>query len=111
VLPALQAALSRHGVESRVYDGPAAGAPCPVWLRYSAQVQWGQPWTSNEPRAYLSAAQLTLHSARGEVLASSQYVLDPVSRSSQWSSTHDKLNAVVGALVQRATPADPNVSL
>lgn len=115
VVPALQAALSRRGVDSRVYDGAGGAAACPVWLRYSAQMQWGQTWMSDEPRAYLSAAVLTLHGARGEVLASSQYVLDPATRSSQWASTHDKLNAVVGALVQRATPAhlttDPNPSL
>jgi len=113
VLPALQAAFDGHGIESRVYDGPAPWAQCPVWLRYSTQMQWGQRGLSDQPQPYLSAAALTLQSAHGKVLASSQYVLETGGRSSQWASTRDKLNAAVAALVQRSapTPTQLNASI
>lgn len=108
VVPALQSALSGHRVESRVYDSPVAGARCQVWLRYSAQLQWGRRWPSDEQRPYMSAAALTLQSASGQVLASSRYEPVAGSSDSQWATTHDKLHAAVGALVGRAGQSSPN---
>lgn len=108
VVPALQIALTGHRIESRVYDSPMAGARCQVWLRYSAQLQWGSRWPSDEPRAYMSAAALTLQDASGQVLASSRYEPDAAGQDSRWASTHDKLHAAVGALVARAGQPVPN---
>lgn len=108
VVPALQSALSRHRIESRVYDSPVVGARCQVWLRYSAQLQWGSRWPSDEQRPYMGAAALTLQSASGQVLASSRYEPVAGNSDSQWASTHDKLYAAVGALVSRAGQSSPN---
>lgn len=98
VVPALQAALQSHRIESRVYDSPIVGAQCDVWLRYTAQLQWGRRWLTDDQRPYMSHAVLTLQSARGEVLSSSQYFVTELGRS-KWASTHDKLFATVAALV------------
>lgn len=107
MVPALQSALSRHQIDSRVYDSPVAGARCQVWLRYSAQLQWGSRWPSDEQRPYLSSAGLTLQNAHGQVLASSRYEPAAGTSESQWATTHDKLVAAVGALVNKSGPADP----
>ncbi len=110
VLPALQAALQSHRIESRIYDSPIAGAQCDVWLRYTTQLQWGRRWLTDDQRPYMSQAVLTLQSARGEVLSSSQYQVTELMRS-RWASTHDKLFATVTALVTGASDGSIQASL
>jgi hypothetical protein len=110
VLPALQAALQSHRIESRIYDSPIVGARCQVWLRYSAQMQWGRRWLTDDQRPYMSHAVLTLQSARGEVLSSSRYEISDMARS-KWASTHDKLFATVTALISGAADGSPRASL
>jgi hypothetical protein len=108
LLPALQIALRMHQIESRIYEaqGPGTDA-CPVWLRYSAQIDWDRRPTSDQYQAYLSAASLTLQSDQGRVLSSSQYAVDTVFGTSKWATTEDKLSPVVAALVTGMAPGKP----
>jgi hypothetical protein len=99
IVPALQIALRQHQIESRVYEGIAATEKCNVWLRYSAFIDWGQYPLSDRYKPYVSKAALTLQTARGRVLSSSHYELDPVLGTSKWASTQDKLTPVVSALI------------
>jgi hypothetical protein len=110
VLPALQAALQSHRIDSRIHDSPITGARCQVWLRYSAQMQWGRRWLTDDQQPYMSHAVLTLQSARGEVLSSSNYEISSMARS-KWASTHDKLFATVTALITGVTDVSPRASL
>ena len=104
VVPAIQMELRRHQIESRVYEagpltaGTLAGQ-CPVWLRYTAYVDWDMPPLSSTWRTYMSSAALTLRSASGEILASSQYQLSTGMASGKWATTQSKLAPVVTALV------------
>jgi hypothetical protein len=114
VIPALQIALRAHQIESRVYDEQSPVAACTVWLRYSAQMAWDKRPLTDNYQAYVSAASLTLQSAKGQVLSSSHYVVDPGYGRSKWATTHDKLAPVVAALVtgivperRRAAPPSP----
>lgn len=99
IVPALQTALRRHQIESRVYEGVVATEKCPVWLKYSAFIDWGQHPLSDRYKPYVSKAALTLQTARGLVLSSSHYEVDPAFGSSKWASTQDKLAPVVSALI------------
>lgn len=110
VLPALQTALRKHQIESRIYEGPGSAAACPVWLRYSTQMDWDRRPLSDQYQPYLSAASLTLQSEQGRVLSSSQYALDPVLGISKWASTQDKLSPVVAALVTGIVPETRRVA-
>ncbi|APW44853.1 hypothetical protein RS694_12510 [Rhodoferax saidenbachensis] len=104
VIPALQTALRAHQIESRVYDEQSPVAACAVWLRYSAQMTWDKRPMTDSYQAYVSAASLTLQSAKGQVLSSSHYVVDPDFGRSKWATTHDKLAPVVAALVTGIVP-------
>mgnify|MGYP006171242565 FL=1 len=110
LLPALQSALQSHRIESRVFDSPITGAGCKVWLRYSAQMEWGRRWLTDDQQPYMSHAALTLQSARGEVLSSSRYEISDMARS-KWASTHDKLFSTVAALITGTTDGSPRASL
>ncbi len=110
VIPALQTALRTHRIESRVYDEQTPVPACSVWLRYSAQMAWDKRPLSDSYQAYMSAASLTLHSARGQVLSSSHYLVDPDLGRSKWASTHDKLAPVVAALLTGVVPERPRPS-
>ena len=99
VVPALQAELYNHQIESRVYEMGTPSDACPVWLRYSAAIEWDTPFWETSYRAYLSQAALTLRSADGTVLASSAYQSRGISALGKWSSTRDKLAPVVTALL------------
>jgi len=104
VVPALQLALRAHQIDSRVYESAITAPPCPVWLRYSAQMEWGIPPYSERYQAYISQAALTLQTDRGQVLSSSRYSLGEGLLSSRWASTQDKLAPVVSALVTGVQP-------
>ena len=55
---------------------------------------------SDRYEPFISRAELTLRTGHGRVLATGQYRYDARQwRASQWASTHDKLDAVVTALV------------
>lgn len=111
LVPALQLALRNHQIESRVYEGAFAGPNCQVWLRYNAQMAWDKAARSERYQSYVSAANLTLQTTKGQILSSSHYVLDPTRGSSKWASTQDKLAPVVSALVTGVVPVKPNVNL
>lgn len=99
LVPILQAELLLHGVSSKVYDTPPAARLCNIWLEYAAQLEWGIPPFSGEPRAYMSSAQLALRSQSGELLSSSQFQLDTPPNKGKWGDTRSKLSPVVAALV------------
>ncbi len=99
VVPALQAALRTHQIESRVYEGMVAMEKCGVWLKYSAYIDWGMPPLGDRYQSYVSTAALTLQTAKGRVLSTSNYELAPAFGASKWASTRDKLAPVVAALI------------
>jgi hypothetical protein len=99
VVPALQLELRNHGVDSRVYDASQQVASCKVWLRYAAAIDWGIPTLSGTYKPYVNRAALTLQSADGLVLSSSNYVLEDGFSSSKWASVRDKLAPSVTALL------------
>lgn len=99
VLPALQAELRALHIDSRVYDTGSTAEGCAVWLRYAASMDWGIPPFASEHRAYLTAAALSLQTADGRILSSSQYELDTVFGLGKWSTTRSKISPVVVALI------------
>jgi len=99
MVPALQAELSNHGIESRVYEKLVPIDACAVWLKYSAQVEWEVPPFGEHHRAYISNAALTLLAADGHVLSTSSYELDPTFGMGKWTSTRSKIAPVVSALI------------
>ncbi len=99
IVPVLQSALRERQVESRVYESPQGLKQCPVWLRYSAYLDWDIPPFSNDYRLYISTASLTLQTASGAVLSSSHYSIDTPFGRSKWASTRAKLTPVVTALL------------
>jgi hypothetical protein len=97
LVPALQAELKTQGVESRVYDVGTGPRACAYWVRYVGSIEWGTPPLSQEHRAYLSSAALSLHRADGRLLSSSAYVGD--SSGARWATTRKKIAPVVKALI------------
>ena len=100
IIPALQIALRSNSIDSRVYEAPAAGVKCPVWLRYTALIEWGTPPLSGRVEPYLTSASLRLEGSEGLVYGSTYYSVDTSFGVSKWASVHDKLSPLVAALVQ-----------
>ncbi len=117
IVPVLQVALREHHVESRVYESPDGLVQCPVWLRYTADLEWDTPPFSGDYKAYISTASLTLQSSSGTLLSSSHYRIDLATKRSKWASTRNKLTPVVSALLgatatpQAAAPARTSMHL
>ena len=99
VVPTLQAELRSHGVESRVFERFTTPAQCDIWLRYTAEVDWGIPPFGDRYKPFVNAAALTLQKTNGAVLSSSQYQLDTTLGMGKWAPTRDKLSPVVTALI------------
>ena len=99
LVPALQAELQKHGIESKVYDTQPAARMCNTWLEYTAYFEWGRPPFSGDFRPYVTSVQLALRSKQGELISSSQFQLDPYLSQGQWTSTRTKVSPVVTALV------------
>lgn len=97
LVPALLAELKTQGVQSRVYDIGTGPRSCAYWLRYVGSIAWGVPPLGEGHRPYLSTAALSLHSADGQLLASSAYVGDDTL--ARWASTQKKIAPVVKALI------------
>jgi len=104
VVPALQLALRTYQIDSRVFESAANAPNCPVWLRYSAQMEWDISPQSERYQAYISKAALTLQTDRGQVLSSSYYTVGDGYFASKWASPQDKLAPVVRALVTKPMP-------
>ena len=98
-IPALQAELNSHQVQSRVYESGIVLDSCTVWLRYNAYMQWARPPLSENYKSYMTAATLTLQSDDGRVLASSSYLTNDAFSVAKWTSTRDKISPVVKALM------------
>ncbi|WP_051303173.1 hypothetical protein [Comamonas composti] len=99
LVPALQAELQSHGIGSKVYDSPPAARLCDIWLEYAAHFNWGVTPLTGELRPYVNSVQLALRSKNGELLSSSQFLLDPYTNKGKWTDTRTKVGPVVTALV------------
>lgn len=99
VVPALQIELRKHAVESRVYEAGTPSSSCGTWLRYVTTTGWGMPPMTDTYRPYVSTAALTLQTAGGAVLSSSQYADDSTFGLGRWAPTQRKLAPVVTALL------------
>ena len=113
IVPALQAELRLHMVESRVYDSAMPAQTCPVWLKYMAQIDWDTPPFEHRYRPFVSQAALSLRSASGQVLSTSHYQGETGFAKGRWTSTREKLSPVVTALLtgvdtQNPMPTAPN---
>ena len=109
---ALQDTLLKQRIQSRVYESIAVAEKCHVWLKYQAEIEWGIPPMGDNYRPYLSRVTLTLRSARGTVLSTSSYAMDPNSNFGKWTPTRDKLTPVVTALLTGvASPSTPNSAM
>ena len=107
IVPALQAELRLHKVESRVYDSTMPAETCAIWLRYMAQIDWGTPPFEHEYRAFVSQAALSLRTANGQVLSTSHYQSDAGVAKGRWTSTREKLSPVVTALLTGVDNQNP----
>jgi len=104
VIPALQLALRAVQIDSRVFESAANTPNCPIWLRYSTQIEWDISPRSDRYQAYISQAAVTLQTDRGQVLSSSHYTVGDGFLSTKWASTQDKLAPVVYALLNKPMP-------
>ncbi|GAA0770989.1 cell division protein FtsI [Ideonella azotifigens] len=98
LVPALQAELRLHQIETRVYEG-VLPERCSVSLAYEAAIGWEVPPLGGGYQAYLSTLALTLRDADGAVLSSSRYEVDNGLGWGKWRSTRSKVAPVVSALV------------
>jgi hypothetical protein len=99
IVPALQAELRIHNIESRVYDTGMSADTCRVWLKYMAQIDWDTPPFDNQYRPFVRQAALSLRSANGQVLSTSHYQIETGFAKGKWTSTREKLAPVVTALL------------
>jgi hypothetical protein len=98
-LPAIQAALTAQQVSSRVFDGWGLPGQCPVWLAYTATLDWGVPPLGSGYQMYVVQATLTLRTADGALLASSHYAPGGSFELGKWASVPDLIEPVVKALI------------
>jgi hypothetical protein len=101
-VPAIQKALQAEQVSSRVFDGQAMPGQCPVWLAYTASLDWGVPPMGTGHQPYVVQATLTLRSADGALLASSHYEPGGSFELGKWASVPDLIEPVVKALIARS---------
>ncbi|QHJ00303.1 cell division protein FtsI [Xylophilus rhododendri] len=99
IVPALQAELRRHQVDSRVYDSPMPAETCAVWLKYAAQIDWDTPPFGSAYKPFVRHAALTLRAADGQLLSSSHYQLGEGLADGKWNTTREKISPVVTALL------------
>lgn len=99
VVPTLQAELRNHGIESRVYEELSTPLQCGIWLKYTANLDWGIPPFGDRYKPFVNAAALTLQTTNGLVLSTSSYQLDTTMGVGKWAPTREKLSPVVTALI------------
>jgi hypothetical protein len=99
IVPALQAELKIHEVDSRVFEAGGTPDSCHFVLSYTADIEWGTPPLASGYKSYIRDATLTLRDEQGKVLASSAYSLDGAFQMGKWAPSRSKLAPVVTALV------------
>jgi hypothetical protein len=99
IVPALQAELKVHEVDSRVFESGGTPDSCHFVLSYTADIEWGTPPLASGYKSYIRDATLTLRDEQGKVLASSAYSLDGAFQMGKWAPSRSKLAPVVTALV------------
>lgn len=97
-VPALQTALLKQHVNSRVFEGQPSASQCPVWLHYTARMDWGVPPWGTTPQMYVVMASVSLRDPDGRLLAASHYASNGTFELGKWSSVSDQIQPVVKAL-------------
>lgn len=100
-VPAIQKALQAEKVSSRVFDGVAMPGQCPVWLAYTASLDWGVPPMGTGHQQFVVQATLTLRRDDGVLLASSHYQPGGSFALGKWAPVPDLIEPVVKALIAR----------
>lgn len=99
LLPALQAELHRHQLQTRVLLAGGPGERCEVWLHYEAWLEWGLPPLRERYEPYLQQATLSLRTPDGRLVVTSRYRPEGLLETGRWASTREKLVPVVSALL------------
>ncbi|MEZ2352951.1 hypothetical protein [Caballeronia sp. RCC_10] len=102
IVPVLQIALQRRGVDSMVYNPGTSPPGCEAMLVYATTTSWGNPSFSDDPEAYLSAIDLTLL-RQGHVLVTARYQAHGYTLD-RFSSAQQKVDALVDKMVASRGP-------
>lgn len=97
LVPALQLALERRGVNSGVYDPGASPANCEAELTYSASVAYGRRPYAPRPVAYLAEIDLTLIE-RGHILVTARYEAGDLDLN-RFSSASGKVKGLIDKMI------------
>lgn len=97
LVPALQIALARRGVNSEVYNPGASPAGCEALLTYSATVADGIRSFGQPPIAYLSAISLTLTEG-GRIVVSARYETQGLD-ADRYSSASSKAKRLIDKMI------------
>ncbi|MEA3121404.1 MAG: hypothetical protein QOH33_959 [Paraburkholderia sp.] len=97
LVPALQMALSRRGVNSDVYNPGASPAGCEALLTYSATVAYGIRSFGQQPTPYLSAINLTLTEG-GRIVVSARYETQGLD-ADRYSSASSKARGLIDEMI------------
>ena len=100
ILPAIQNELKTHDIESRIYEISGILDQCPIWLKYSAYMEWDTPPFSSTYQPFMSRAMFTLQRNNGEIIGSSGYELGTELQIGKWSGTRNKIARAIHALVK-----------
>ena len=100
ILPAIQNELKTHDIESRIYEISGILDQCPIWLKYSAYMEWDTPPFSSTYQPFMSRAMFTLQRSNGEIIGSSGYELGAELQMGKWSGTRNKIARAIHALVK-----------
>ncbi len=100
LLPAIQNELKTHQIESRIYEISGVLDQCPIWLKYSAYMEWDTPPFSSTYQPFMSRAMFTLQRSNGEIIGSSGYELGAELQMGKWSGTRNKIARAIHALVK-----------
>jgi hypothetical protein len=97
LVPALQIALARRGVNSEVYNPGASPAGCEALLTYSATVAYGIRSFGQQPIPYLSAINLTLTEG-GRIAVSARYETQDLD-ADRYSSASSKARGLIDKMI------------
>lgn len=102
IVPAIQAELKTHHIESRVFDVSVVRYSCDIWLRYNAYQEWDIPPLGGEYNKYVSAATVSLFTDGGQLIASSSYEKPGAFGVGKWASTRSKIAPVITAITSNS---------
>jgi hypothetical protein len=97
LVPALQIALARRGVNSGVYNPGASPASCEALLTYSATVAYGIRSFGQLPIPYLSSIDLTLTEG-GRIVVTARYETQGLD-ADRYSSASSKARGLIDKMI------------